>query len=122
MVFSSENSDISPLDFIGTFRFQEKWLQSLGTVSNLNIYSRKLSNGEMLQRTGGPKCLDGGDLMAWADMEWDLVGADIETYPLEGDICSELNTWKFSLQTLVSWAGCKASCAKESHHSKKCTK
>ena len=122
MVFSSENSDISPLEFIGIFRFQEKWLQSLGTVSNLNIYSRKLSNGEMLQRTGGPKCLDGGDLMAWADMEWDLVGADIETYPLEGDICSELNTWKFSLQTLVSWAGCKASCAKGSHRSKKCTK
>ena len=99
--------------------YQAKWLQSLGTVSNLNIYSKQLSSAQMLQKTSGKECLAYDfTLLSWVQMDWELVGGHVYAFKLEADkMCKNLTTrWKFSLQNLLSWAGCKSSCSKERIH------
>ena len=51
------------------------WYQSKNKVSNLNIFSKRLTFSEMVSMTAGGDCGKAvGDYLAWESAEWDLKG------------------------------------------------
>ena len=56
---------------LGRWFFQDNWLQSLGTIANINIFPRKLRTEEMLRITQTFECkpLDLSGI-AWKDLIW----------------------------------------------------
>ena len=55
--------------------YQGYWYQSKNKVSNLNVFSKKLTLSEMETRTSGDDCGKAdGDYLAWESAEWTLKG------------------------------------------------
>ena len=46
------------------------WFAPSHKVTNVNLFSSALSIGRMKRMTGGESCVEEGDYLAWADMEW----------------------------------------------------
>ena len=60
--------------------------QSEASVANVNIYSRGLSETEMVAWTLGQDCSK-GDLVGWSSPEWQHIG-QVQTMTTE-DLCDE---------------------------------
>ena len=51
------------------------WYQTKNKISNLNIFSKRMTLSEMVSRTAGDDCGKAdGDYLAWERAEWDLRG------------------------------------------------
>ena len=96
---------------LGRWYFQDKWLQSLGTNSNLNIHTRKLSSQEILKITNESNCNPDFDIN-WTDMVWNITG-DINIGSIKTEeLCSKNEKHWFSLEKQINWYDCKAKCYK----------
>ena len=101
--------------YVGSWYFQETWLQSLGTVSNLNIYKTKLSAETMIEMTSGTRCTDPSypATLHWSEMEWEVVGGEIDEYEVElTEVCDASQQFWFSLESMVNWYQCSSNCYK----------
>ena len=55
--------------------FMGFWYQSKNKVSDLNIFSKRMTLSEMVSMTAGGDCGKAvGDYLAWESAEWDLKG------------------------------------------------
>ena len=75
---------------------RENWevVQSESPISNVHVYSRLLTDEEMLNFTGDGACNQHGNFLAWEDMEWELHGnASVEK--LDKSFCSNLFGFSF---------------------------
>ena len=104
---------------LGKWFFQDKWLQSLGSNSNLNILPRKLSAEEMLKITNFDQCSKSENMKSkeyqasWIDMDWNFEGDSIEIYEIqENEFCAKNDTFWFSLEKQINWHECKSNCYK----------
>ena len=59
---------------LGTRSIGGVWFAPSHKVTNVNIFSSALSIERMKRMTGGERCVEEGDYLAWADMEWILHG------------------------------------------------
>ena len=76
--------DLSKKLVLGARSYAGLWEAPSSKVTNLNIFSSPLSIEKMESITGGARCLEEGDYLAWRDMEWILHGqARIETVDKE---------------------------------------
>ena len=66
------------------------WYQSKNKVSNLNIFSKRMTVSEMVSRTAGDDCnKSDGDYMAWESAQWILKGkASLGEVTVE-DLCKK---------------------------------
>ena len=90
---------------------RENWevVQSESPISNVHVYSRLLTDEEMLNFTGDGACDQHGNFLAWEDMEWELHGnASIEK--LDRSLCSN-PLWFLFLEELT-WPTCMDLCPK----------
>ena len=105
-------SNITGKILIGSWYFQDNWLQSLGSISNLGIYQKKLSSEQMIEITSGCQHDFVPDI-SWKDMEWDLRGENIYIYKTNQEkLCMKKQNHWFSLENPVSWHECKQNCYK----------
>ena len=98
---------------LGKLRIFGKWYQSHIKVSNINIFTKKLSYSQMIKITNGDVCKPTEYVgLAWAEIKWELHGNQITVIdiPLK-EICNRRNTFFFSFG-LVNWYNCKEGCQK----------
>ena len=97
---------------LGRWYFQDNWLQSLGTNSNLNIHTRKLDSQEILRITHDEgNCSPDFDIK-WSNMEWNITGTvNIGSIKTE-ELCSKNEKHWFSLEKQINWYDCKSKCYK----------
>ena len=77
-------TDLTGKIVLGAHSLNGLWYPTKNKVTNLNIFSTAHSVEVMRQNTGGGKCIEDGDYLAWKDMEWTLHGqAVIETIDAE---------------------------------------
>ena len=113
--FVNSTANLSPTMsgevILGSWYFQDNWLQSLGVISNLNIIPRKLSSNEMKERMGCLNSAAGG--LIWSEMEWDITGSKVEEYQVNQDeLCSDQEQFWFSLEQPINWYECHQNCYK----------
>ena len=96
---------------LGKWFYQDRWLQSLGAVTNLNMYRRLLSASEMIRITNSEDCRLDGDYLSWSQMDWDVTG-EVERYDTSyAELCANnRKSYKFVLSHLQSWYECRANC------------
>ena len=96
---------------IGKWHYQDRWLQSLGAVTNINIFKRALPESEMLKITNSENCVLDGDYLSWSQMDWDVTG-DVEMYDTNyAELCgNNFKSYKFILTHLQSWYECRDNC------------
>ena len=70
----SRPRDLSKRLVLGTRSIGGVWFAPSHKVTNVNIFSSALSIERMKRMTGGESCVEEGDCLAWADMEWILHG------------------------------------------------
>ena len=88
------------------------WYQSVTTVSNLYIFSRKLSDSQMLKISQGEDCKPTEYVdLAWAEIKWELHGKTKIIEIEEKEICNKKESFFFSYG-LANWYSCKESCKK----------
>ena len=81
--------DLSKSIVLGGSSFGGYWRASTEKVTNLDIYSSPLSIEKMKSMTRDGRCVEEGDYLAWADMEWILHGqANVEMTEKE-ETCEE---------------------------------
>ena len=66
----SRPRDLSKRLVLGTRSIGGVWFAPSHKVTNVNIFSSALSIERMKRMTGGERCVEEGDYLAWADMEW----------------------------------------------------
>ena len=97
---------------LGSWYFQDNWLQSLGVISNLNIFPKKLSFETMKEGVGCPNQPEAKGLK-WSDMEWEVNGGKVKEYIVNQDeLCSNKEQFWFSLEQPITWHECHHSCHK----------
>ena len=85
----SRPKDLSRRLILGAQSYGGHWTASAQKVTNLEIFSSLLPVEKMKIMTRGGSCVEEGDYLAWADMEWILHGrASIETTEKE-QTCDE---------------------------------
>ena len=78
---------------LGRWFFQDKWLQSLSTNNNINIFGRLLTRcgqpglllsprNEVKESTEGQGCSKPGDFLAWDQMVWRKEGQRVKQFRL----------------------------------------
>ena len=66
------------------------WYTSRGSVANLNVYSRQLSEAEMIDKTSGAGCgLPDGDYLSWSDIQLRLEGAALWDSVSAAELCQK---------------------------------
>ena len=92
--------------------YPTSWIQSLGVVTNVNIFKRSLSQTEMLRITNSINCRYDGDYVSWTQMDWEVTGEDVETYEINyEELCANnFKSYKFILTNLQSWFECRDNC------------
>ena len=76
--------DLSKKIVLGAKSYARIWYALSQKVTNLNIFSTPLTIEKMKSMTGEESCVEEGDYLAWADMEWILHGqAKMETVDQE---------------------------------------
>ena len=81
---TSQPKDLSNKIVLSAKSYGGNWFSASQKVTNMNIFESALSIEKMKSVTGGENCLEEGDYLAWADMEWILHGeARIETIDKE---------------------------------------
>ena len=90
------------------------WMQSKNKVSNVNIFSKRLTLPEMMRRTAGDDCGKAdGDYLAWESAEWDLKGKASFSEVTVEDLCrrgSEIQI--FTAPEICSLHQCSNLCEK----------
>ena len=81
--------------------------QSEASVANVNIYSRGLSETEMVAWTLGQDCSK-GDLVGWSSSEWQHTG-QVQTLTTE-ELCDETSNNLLPLPFPLLWQDCVATC------------
>ena len=89
------------------------WYQSKQKVSNLNIFSKRLTVAEMTSRTAGKDCgKSDGDYLAWETSEWVLHGKATFGEVSEGELCRKESKLQIFTSPIASWDQCKNLCEK----------
>ena len=81
--------------------------QSEASVANLNVYSRGLSESEMVGLTSKGECLE-GDLAGWSSSEWKVTG-EVRTLATE-ELCQKNPSNLILLPFPLLWQDCVATC------------
>ena len=81
--------------------------QSEASVANLNIYSRGLSELEMVELTSGGKCTE-GDLVGWSSTKWKHTG-EVQTLVTE-ELCQQRSSNLVLLPFPLLWRDCVTTC------------
>ena len=89
------------------------WYQSKNKVSNLNIFSKRMTFSEMVSRTAGEDCGKAdGDYLAWESAEWVLKGkARLGEVALE-DLCRMESRIQVFTLPIAGLNQCKNLCEK----------
>ena len=99
---------------LGRWFYQDIWHQSLGTISNLHLFQRRLSPENMLrmsQRLEGKSSDESG--VIWNNLNWNFIGDKIKVMQVEeGELYNQDKTYLFSLENPLGWHNCKKSCHK----------
>ena len=89
------------------------WLQNRMLVTNLNVYSTRLSVDEMKMITFGEDCgLAEGDILAWESSGWRLEGAASWISVGKEELCEKEETILFFDQNLWRMSDCQQLCPK----------
>ena len=91
---------------LGARPYGGKWNSMSNKVTGLNIFSSRLSVGEMARMTQDENCVKKGDYLAWEDMEWVLYGkARLEMLDIN-EPCETAPLANFFNAPFPSWGSC----------------
>jgi len=77
-------------------RLQTSWWLLPIKVGNVNVYSKKLSNEDMKSITGGERCGEEGDYLAWSQAQWTIKGNVTKVIEVEkSELCARNVTSKY---------------------------
>ena len=89
------------------------WYQYNQKISNLNIFSKRLTVGEMMSRTAGKECgKSDGDYLAWDTSEWVLHGKAIIGEVSQQELCKKESKLQIFTSPIKSSNQCENLCAK----------
>ena len=98
---------------IGKGFFFGNWIQSLGALTNINIFKRFLPESEMLAITNGQNCTAKGDFLSWEEMDWEFNGKVDKLSTNTEELCGNNHrSFKFILNGFQTWFDCRDNCRK----------
>ena len=104
---------VGNLALMKTFSAGGYCLQSVQTVTNVNVFSGQMSQDQMVSRTSGEDCgKQDGDLLSWKDSSWSLKSNAIKWVDVAvEDICLEFSRIQlFTMSGVTEPDDCKRLC------------
>ena len=89
------------------------WYQGRQRVTNLNVFSWALSEGEAIKRTGPEGCgLGDGDHLAWPEADWQLEGAAVRGAVGREELCKRPEDILLFTSVFLKQSWCMQHCYK----------